>query len=83
MFKIVLSPGAQRGLRRVSPENRRRAIASLKFLEENETVNWRHTKKLSGLENRFRLRVGQIRVLFLLKGDTIYIYRIQKRGDVY
>ena len=40
-------------------------------------------KKLSGLENDYRLRVGDLRVLFSIENDTIIINDILPRGQVY
>ena len=40
-------------------------------------------KKLKGIENGYRLRVGSIRVLFEKDGDKIHVVKIDNRGDVY
>lgn len=41
-------------------------------------------KSLKGYPNIYRLRVGDIRVIFRKgDGDTIYILRIGSRGDIY
>ena len=40
-------------------------------------------KKLKGIENGYRLRVGSVRVLFEKDGDKIHIIKIDNRGDVY
>lgn len=40
-------------------------------------------KKLQGLENGYRLRVGDLRVLFSIEDDTIYIDNIIPRGQAY
>jgi len=40
--------------------------------------------KLTGCVDKYRLRVGFLRILFVMaKDDNIEIYRIEKRGDVY
>lgn len=40
-------------------------------------------KKLQGINNGYRLRVGDIRVLFTIENDIIYIESILPRGEVY
>lgn len=40
-------------------------------------------KKLKGLENEYRLRVGDLRVLFTIEGNMIIIYDILPRGQAY
>ena len=39
--------------------------------------------KLQGYENEYRLRVGDLRVLFTLENDIITINDIKPRGQVY
>ena len=50
------------------------AISSLPFGD---------VKKLKGIDNGYRLRIGAIRVLFEYSGGKINVVRIDKRGDVY
>ncbi len=40
-------------------------------------------KKLKGIENAYRLRVGNVRVLFERHGNKIKVIKIDGRGDVY
>lgn len=40
-------------------------------------------KKLQGYQNEYRLRVGDLRVLFYIENDTIVIESILPRGQVY
>lgn len=40
-------------------------------------------KKLKGLKNDYRLRVGDLRVLFSIEGDIIIINGILPRGQAY
>lgn len=41
------------------------------------------TKDLIGKHPLKRLRVGKYRVIYQIKGDMIYIYDINSRGDIY
>ena len=40
-------------------------------------------KKLKGIENGYRLRVGNVRVLFEKDEGKIHVIKIDNRGDVY
>ena len=40
-------------------------------------------KRLKGIEDAYRLRVGDLRVLFTLENDTIYIDNRIPRGQAY
>ena len=40
-------------------------------------------KKLKGIKNGYRLRVGDVRVLFEKNGDKVYVIKIDNRGGVY
>ena len=40
-------------------------------------------KKLKGIENGYRLRVGGVRVLFEKDGDKVHVVKIDNRGDIY
>ena len=40
-------------------------------------------KKLKGIENGYRLRVGSVRILFEKDGDKVHVFKIDNRGDVY
>ncbi|RMF90575.1 MAG: hypothetical protein D6733_03450 [Methanobacteriota archaeon] len=40
-------------------------------------------KKLRGYKNTYRLRVGNYRIKFVLKGDTLIFYDIEPRGKAY
>ena len=39
--------------------------------------------KLTGLENEYRLRVGDLRVLFTIENDIITVNEIKPRGQIY
>ena len=40
-------------------------------------------KKMQGIENGYRLRVGDLRILFTFEDDVIFIEKILPRGEVY
>lgn len=48
-----------------------------------ENIPFGDIKKLSGFENEYRLRVGELRVLFTLENDTVIVNEIGSRGEIY
>ena len=40
-------------------------------------------RKLKGIKNGYRLRIGNVRVLFEKNGKQIHVIKIDNRGDVY
>lgn len=40
-------------------------------------------KKLTGFENEYRLRVGDLRILFTVENDIITINDVKPRGEAY
>lgn len=51
--------------------------------EAIEKIPFGDIKKLSGFENEYRLRVGELRVLFTIEDDTITVNDIKPRGQIY
>lgn len=51
--------------------------------ESIEKIPFGHIKKLQGVEDGYRLRVGDLRVLFSMEDDKIYIDNIIPRGQAY
>ena len=48
-----------------------------------EKIPFGDIKKLQGIENGYRLRVGDLRVLFTLDDEIVYIDNIIPRGQAY
>jgi hypothetical protein len=40
-------------------------------------------RKLTARTHEYRLRVGRLRVLFMLEGDLISVYRVKDRKEAY
>lgn len=58
-------------------------ITKRRLREEIEKLPLGDVVKLQGFEAEYRLRVGNLRVLFTLKNDIITINDISPRGQVY
>ena len=82
-YSVLLRPAAQRDLDRLPPAVYRRVIEALTKLEQEPRP--RGSKKLTGRENEWRLRVGAYRVLYEIddKAEVVRIFRIRHRREVY
>lgn len=58
-------------------------LTKKRLREAIEKIPLGDIKKLQGIENGYRLRVGDLRVLFSIEDDTIYIDNIIPRGQAY
>lgn len=78
---IVYSKQAYKYLKKQSEQDYNRILSEINKLPDNHN----RIKKLSGISNLYRLRVGDFRVLFTpeLEHGTIKIEKISPRGDVY
>lgn len=78
---IVYSKQAYKYLKKQSEQDYKRILNEINKLPNNHNK----IRKLSGIPNLYRLRVGDFRVLFTpkLEHDTIEIEKILPRGDVY
>mgnify|MGYP002772680918 FL=1 len=78
---IVYSKQAYKYLKKQSEQDYNRILSEINKLPDNHS----RIRKLSGLSNLYRLRVGDFRVLFTpeLEHGTIKIEKILPRGDVY
>lgn len=58
-------------------------VTKRRLREEIEKLPLGDVVKLQGFESEYRLRVGNLRVLFTLKNDIITINEISPRGQAY
>ena len=79
-FKLFLSDEALAQLRALPKELRQRIGARLNDLETRFQGD---LKKLVGAENKYRLRVGNHRVLFRLAGKQLQVYAVKDRKEAY
>ena len=80
IYKLEIKEEA-RGKLRSLPEDVCRAIGYRIHLLQTDLTG--DVKKLTAQEKKYRLRVGNFRVLFRLEGDTIMIYDVKDRKEAY
>ncbi|HJD67570.1 MAG TPA: type II toxin-antitoxin system RelE/ParE family toxin [Rickettsia endosymbiont of Bembidion lapponicum] len=82
-YKIELAPNAQRQLKKLSKQLQ---LTIVKKLEELKTTPLPvGIKKLSGMDNLYRLRIGNYRVIYQVEHKIllVLILKIGDRNEVY
>jgi mRNA interferase RelE/StbE len=79
-MKVELKPQAIRDLRALQKQEAARIATKLAELESGLTGN---IKRLTNFTPEYRLRVGNYRVLFEVEEDTVVVYRVMHRKNVY
>ena len=85
-YTLLLKPKALKSLKKIDKKSRRLIISFLDELElSDDPKSFRDVKKLKGIENGYRWRVGVYRILGTIedKNVTIMIFRIGHRKDIY
>jgi len=79
-YNVELRPAALKDLAQLSPEVAQRIVEKVEVLKNDLSGD---VKRLRTFMPRFRLRVGDWRILFEVSGDIIQIWRVCHRRDVY
>ena len=79
-YEFEIKQDALAGLKKLSQEERQLVGYRLHCLQQDFSGD---VKKLKGSKNEYRLRVGDVRVLFELEGRRIVVYAVGKRKDIY
>jgi len=83
VYSVELRPSARRELLKLPQRDRVRLIRAMDSL--SHTPRPPGVKKLIGLENLYRIRVGDYRVVYQIQDDrlVVLVVRIGHRKDVY
>ncbi|MBZ5620777.1 MAG: type II toxin-antitoxin system RelE/ParE family toxin [Acidobacteriia bacterium] len=80
IYEFIIDDAALEQLRALPKEVRRNIGYRLEMLQDSFQGD---VKKLEGEERRYRLRVGNHRVLFRLDGKIIHVYAVKQRKEAY
>ena len=82
-YDIEITRSAEKQLKRLPPDDQQRVVAAILPLSEDPFP--RGSRKLSGYDDVFRIRVGRYRVLYSASGRKliIIILKIGHRKNVY
>ena len=80
IYRLEISDEALQQLRTLAKEQRRRIGLRLDALQNDLQGD---VKKLAGQAGKYRLRVGDHRILFTLEKDLIFVHLVKDRKDAY
>ena len=82
-YRIEYRPAARRDLKRLDLPTRRRIVLRIEKLADNPRP--RGVETLSGSERLYRLRVGDYRIVYVIKDKAllVLIVRVGHRREVY
>lgn len=80
MYLVELKPKAIKDLKSIPKPEAKKIVEKIRSLEQGLTGD---IKKLTRFTPEFRLRIGSYRVLFEIEENTIIIYRVKHRKEVY
>ena len=86
MYRVVLTKRAVKGLEKAPEHIRKKAVEALDALQQTfAPVKLFDVKKLKGLEETFRIRIGDWRIIYELhrKESAIVVLDIAPRGRAY
>ena len=79
-YRLEIKQEARQQLRALAKEQRRNVGKRLDALQSNLSGD---VKKLGAKTHEYRLRVGNLRVLFALERDLISVYAVRDRKKAY
>lgn len=80
-MKIVISSQAEKALKKFSKVDQIALTRKIRQLKEKPEVT--KEEKLKSLQNIFRIRVGDFRIVYKRTSQQIYIILIGHRKDIY
>jgi len=79
-YHVTLKPKAEKDLRGMTSQDRRRVVERLRLLEDNLAGD---VKRLTHNQPEYRMRAGDWRALFEIADNEIIVYRILHRREAY
>jgi len=81
VFEVYLSRQAKKFLEMLDENSRKRIKEKLRLLADNPfSLPY---KKIKGRESTYRIRIGDYRVIYSVRGKEVRILKIDKRERIY
>lgn len=80
-MKAILSPRAEKQLKRLPKVDQIAVVKKIRAIRDKKTVTGE--QKLKDFKNIFRVRVGDLRIVYRKTRREVYIILIRHRKDVY
>jgi len=84
MYNLEIAKSVEKDFRRISLDKHSLLFTAIESLASNPFPTSKY-KKLKGISNSYRLRVGDYRILYEVHNSlkVITVYRVRHRKDVY
>jgi mRNA interferase RelE/StbE len=79
-YNVTILPTAERDLNHLSPDVARRVLRKIEAMQNDLAGD---VKRLVDFHPPYRLRAGDWRVLFDIKGNVILVQRVRHRSEAY
>lgn len=85
MYQLLFHPQTIKKLKQIHPLDKKRVLKKLSLLSKDPDNSSLDIKKLANTQNSYRLRTGDMRVIFERDSTKkiIYIWDIDYRGSIY
>lgn len=85
MYKVLIEKKIEKEIKRLGTTDQERVYKALISLEKNPRPKGKRIKPFHGIEHGYRLRVGSVRVLYVVDDENqeVKIVRADYRGDIY
>ncbi len=85
MFRVTISTTANRAMRRIPAAVAQRIVARIEAIARDPLARHNQVKRLKGVKDRFRLRVGNWRALYRIDRETrtLLVLDVRKREEAY
>jgi mRNA interferase RelE/StbE len=82
-YRVILKPSVEKDLRSLPQSVVVRVFKQVETLQDNPLP--RGSRKLSGAEELYRIRVGDYRIIYAIDkgGRQVIVYYVRHRRDVY
>lgn len=80
-YKVSFTDKSLSDMDDISDADFERILKACKRLEDNPLPDGRHTKKLKGYKDLYRLRIGDYRAVFQWKGKNVNVIRVLTRQN--
>ncbi|NLW50695.1 MAG: type II toxin-antitoxin system RelE/ParE family toxin [Candidatus Brocadiaceae bacterium] len=82
-YRVEIKASAIKEIAALPKRERRRVISAIEALADDPRPEG--TRKLTGAEDAYRVRVGDYRIVYLIRDDvlTVFVVRVRHRRDVY
>ena len=83
MYEVLLERAAERNLRRLTPEEFRRATVAIRALADDPRPTG--CRKISGSRSDWRIRIGTLRVIYEIDDEAreVRVMRVRHRREAY